>query len=133
MILFHSPAKDATCQMSCCQVINFEGLVIQRSKRVYSHTTFCDFLNRFIATLQSSFISQRAPSVLSKHQRWIQMSLIMQSSHFDLRWLRTTSAFSFGSNKTPGFHLEYATVGSTRNEPQYRENKRGEMQFSVTM
>lgn len=44
-----------------------------------------------------------------------------------------TSAFSFGSNKTPGFHLEYATVVSTRNEPQYRENKREEKSFSVTM
>lgn len=55
------PKMLPTCQMSCCQVINFEGLVIQRTKRVCPHATFCGFINRFIATLQSNFISQRAP------------------------------------------------------------------------
>lgn len=59
-----TPAKHAACQMSCCQVINLEGL-IQRNKRLCSQATICNFINSFIATLQSSFISQTAPSALS--------------------------------------------------------------------
>lgn len=120
------PKTLPTCQMSCCQVVNFEGLVFQRTKRVWSHDTFCDFINRFITTLLSSFISQRASEMDPNVPDYVKFPfwpLMAQGNLSILFWIVWNTRF----------HMEYATVVSTRDEPQYSGNKREGKQFSVPM